>query len=177
VDTPQLLSVLADTPVWLRSGLASVSASDALRAPSSGAWSLADIVGHLRATDAILAPRVFHVLVRNQPPLIGFDERAWAALTATAQLSLAAQVDIFAGLRAELVGVLRALDASVWTRGGVHETRGPMSLLQIVVDIADHESEHHVQWDAALVALSHPPSAKPGHSRRPRNSHRPRSGS
>jgi hypothetical protein len=153
MDTPQILSTLADTPSWLRAGLSHLSETEAHRPPRPGEWCLADILAHLRASDAILAPRVYHVLVRDQPPLIGFDERAWALIAATAQTPLMSQLDAFTGQRAELVGVLRALDASAWSRYGIHETRGRLSLREIATDLATHELEHRTQWDAVLVVL------------------------
>ena len=153
MDSSQILSTLADTPEWLGSGLARLSDADAHQPPGPGEWCLADIVAHLRAADAILAPRVYHVLVRDQPPLIGYDERAWAQIAAQAQLPLRIQLDVFAGQRAELVGVLRALDAAEWSRYGIHETRGRLSVQDIVGDLAEHETEHHTQWDAVLLAL------------------------
>jgi DinB superfamily len=161
MDTPQILGTLADTPRWLRAGLSQLTEAEALRPPRPGEWCLADIVAHLRASDAILAPRVYHVLVRDQPPLIGFDERAWALIAATAQTPLMSQLDAFAGLRAELLGVLRALDASAWSRYGIHETRGRLTLRETATDLATHELEHRTQWDAVLVALGASGAADP----------------
>lgn len=156
MDTPQILETLGDTPTWLRTGLAHLSDQDAHAAAHAGEWSLADILAHLRASDAILAPRVFYVLIRDQPPLIGFDERAWAVVAASAHVPLATQLDAFAALRAELLGILRTLDPPAWDRAGMHETRGRLTLRQIVSDLAEHEREHRAQWELTLAALGRP---------------------
>ena len=173
MDISEILRALEATPVWLRAGLTQVNETQARTAPRDGAWSLADILGHLRASDAILAPRVFHVLIRDKSPLIGFDERAWAALAAQGQMPLITQVDVFAACRAELVAVLRTVNAPDWARLGVHETRGELTLQLIVRDLAQHELEHQVQWNDSLTALgaraqalraSGPPARIPRHS-------------
>jgi hypothetical protein len=174
MDTPQILSTLADTPGWLRAGLTQLTEAAAYHPPRPGEWCLADILAHLRASDAILAPRVYHVLVRDQPPLIGFDERAWALIAATAQTPLMSQLDSYACLRAELIGVLRALDASAWSRYGIHETRGRLSLREIANDLAIHELEHRTQWDAVLLALGASGPADPDEPRDRGDNHKPR---
>lgn len=179
MDTAQSLVTLADTPTWLRAGLSGLSDAQMHRAPQPGEWCLVDILAHLRASNAILAPRVYHVLVRDQPPLIGFDERAWAVTVARAGLHPMVQVELFAGLRAELVGVLRTLDEAAWDRVGAHETRGRLTLREIVIDLAEHELEHYQQWNAARIALGYiipqpPPISAIRHAgrvRSPRRTH------
>ena len=40
-----------------------------------------DLFAHLRASDAILAPRVYQLLTRPGAPIAGYDERIWARVT------------------------------------------------------------------------------------------------
>jgi hypothetical protein len=105
-------------------------------------WSPRQVLDHVRAADAIIAPRAYHVLVRDRPPLPSFDERAWAALIAAAEIPLDAQLAAFAIQRAELCAMLRSLPEESWGRAGMHEKRGEQSLEAMMTDLAEHEEEH-----------------------------------
>jgi hypothetical protein len=153
MDTAQAISVLSRTPLWLRTYLGALTEEVARRAPQQGEWSPAQILAHLRASDAIMAPRIIRVLVRAEPPLIGYDERVWAAVTARAQLPVGTQLTAFEAHRAELIGVLRSLAPAEWERAGQHETRGRLTVAHIASDVAEHEQEHEAQMAAAVQAL------------------------
>src|SRR5690242_11399826 len=51
-----------------------------LRAPAADGWSAAQILAHIRASDDILAPRIYAILTRDNPPLPAYDERRWAEI-------------------------------------------------------------------------------------------------
>jgi hypothetical protein len=153
MDTTLIIETLAASPLWLRSGFADLSDEDAWRAPAPGEWCAAELLAHLRASDAVLAPRIFQLLIRPDAPLTGFDERAWAEVASRAQLPIAQQLAAFEAQRAELVGVLRTLAIEEWDRRGQHETRGRLTLREIATELADHEREHRHQFEAVIAAL------------------------
>lgn len=123
--------------------------------PAPGAWSAVEVVRHLRAADAIIGPRIYHILIRERPPLPAFDERAWGEYLATAATPLSEQLDEFQIRRAELVRVLMNLSEADWSREGEHEVRGKMSLSAVCLDLAAHEDEHCRQIED-LVARGDP---------------------
>jgi hypothetical protein len=162
VETPDVIETLAATPIWLRAGFDHLSEAAARRAPRPHEWSALDILAHLRASDAILAPRIMQVLCRPDAPLAGYDERIWARLAARAHLPLAAQLAAFEAHRAELVGLLRTLTSAEWALAGQHEVRGQLTVRDIAADLAQHEQEHQAQFQAllsdseSLHSLAHP---------------------
>jgi hypothetical protein len=153
METQEIIEALAETPGWLRAGLVSLPEDVAWEAPAADEWSPAQVIAHLRASDAILAARVFQLLTRANTPLAGFDERAWAEVAARAHLPLATQLTAFEAQRAELVSVLRTLTAAEWEIPGQHETRGTLTLRVIATDLAEHEREHRPQLETAVAAL------------------------
>jgi hypothetical protein len=153
METHEIIATLSSTPGWLRAEFSGLPDEVARHAPKAGEWSPAQVVAHLRASDAIVAPRVFQLLTRANAPLTGFDERAWAETAARAELPLATQLTAFEAQRAELVGVLRTLTDAEWEIVGQHETRGALSLREIATDLAEHEREHRSQLEAALAAV------------------------
>lgn len=143
-----LIAQLAATPG--RVAAAVTGWSDAqLRAPSAeGDWSVAEIFAHMRASDDIWIPRIFMVLVRDQPSLAGYDERRWAEVAGYAQADFELSLRTFTLRRAELVSALSRTTPEDWLRTGTHEARGLLSLRDVVVGLVDHEAEHCAQLEA-----------------------------
>jgi hypothetical protein len=146
----ELIARLLRAPATVRQ-LTRRMRGDALTRAADGEWSARDVVLHLRASDAIIAPRIMQILVRERPPLAGFDEQAWAAVLAGAEVPLDAQLAAYAVCRTELVGVLRRLDDAQWQRAGVHEERGELRVLDICEWLAEHEAEHIAQLEAIVA--------------------------
>src|SRR5262245_13371378 len=123
-DIVQLLDRLAGVPTRIERAIAGWSVTDLRSAPVSGEWQVADILAHLRASDDIMAPRIYMLLARDNPPLTSFDDRRWAEAAGYAQLDVRASLATFAARRAELVLALRRVSPGDWTRTGKHEQRG-----------------------------------------------------
>lgn len=117
--------------------------------PSPGEWSVVEIIGHIRAADAIWTPRILVALVHDGAPMPGVDERALQTLLDGAELGLDAEVALLAARRAQLVGVLRSVDDAAWQQTCVHTVHGSMTVIELCTAFADHESEHLAQLGAA----------------------------
>ena len=144
-----IIAALAATPAALSDALTTLGPARADDA-AAGEWSLADVVRHVRASDAIVATRIMHILVRDNPPLTAWDDVAWAQLFASAAIPLADQLTGFALRRSELVAILRALNEEQWRRTGTHELAGPLTLESIAASIVEHEAEHIAQAKGLL---------------------------
>lgn len=143
-----LLNRLAATPARLSSALNELDEAALHSSPSQDGWSAAAILAHLRASDDILAHRLYAILVRDNPPLIALDERRWAEVAGYAQADPQASLRTFALRRAELVAMLRRAPADAWQRTAIHEERGAFTLLAAVTHLVRHEEEHCVQVEA-----------------------------
>lgn len=144
-----LLVRLAGIPAQVASAVAGWSESR-LHTPSvTGGWSAAEIFAHMRASDDIMAPRVYMILVRDRPSLAAYDERHWAEVAGYAQADFQPSLQAFTLRRAELVSTLRRIAPEEWRRVGVHEARGPVSLLDVITTLVEHEEEHCAQLEAA----------------------------
>jgi hypothetical protein len=117
----------------------------------AGEWSAAEALAHLRAADAILAPRLMQVAVRDEPFLPAFDERAWQEVADFVRLPVSSLVQTFAAQRFELLHALERLPQAAWRRSGVHEARGPLRMHEIAQGIVAHEREHLDQIESALA--------------------------
>ncbi len=149
MEPTAVIDALKSTPPALRLAVRRLKGGQIVQ--SAGAdWSALEVVRHVRAADAILAPRIWQVLVRDRPALPSFDERLWAELIASANVPVDAQLAAFAIHRAELTALLRTLTPDQWGRVGVHETTGEQSALQMCAHIAEHEAEHLAQIEGIV---------------------------
>jgi hypothetical protein len=119
---------------------------------SGGDWSAGEVFTHIRASDAIAAPRIIQVVLRPDVPMMAFDEREWARHILLAEIPLEDQITAFRVGRLELVAMLHSLRDDQWAMSGVHEEFGARSIAQMVQAIVDHEAEHRRQ----LAALAGP---------------------
>lgn len=146
-----LIGALGATPDRLRRLLGAVAHQPPRPRPDPGTdWTAADVLLHMRATDAILATRIPQILARPHLPMADLDDRAYGEALARAGLTVAQQLDAFAARRAELVALLRTLRPADWSLTGQHELRGPISVRELAIWIAEHEAEHLSQIEQAL---------------------------
>jgi hypothetical protein len=122
--------------------------------PSANEWSVAEIIGHVRAADAIWRQRILVALVHDGAPMPDVDERALQDLLAASGLTLTDQASSFIFGRAELVGLLRTIDDRDWSRTVSHAERGDMAVVDCVDVLLRHEREHMEQIDALVGELT-----------------------
>ncbi len=140
-----LVNRLATIPISITRITNASSEEDIHTPPVQGQWSIAEIFAHLRVSDDILMPRVYAILIREQPQLPAYNERYWAEVAGYAGADFHPSLMLFTLRRAELVDVLRQLPERDWQRIGLHEERGPISLLEMVRGWVEHEEEHYAQ--------------------------------
>ena len=140
--TADLIASLAATPARIAQATAGWTDAQLRAAPAAGAWSAAEILAHLRATDDVLAYRAYMILARDRPPMASFDERRWAEVVGYAQADFHASLEVFRLRRAELAAMLRRSAPEAWERLGVHEERGPITLRDVIAGVVEHEEEH-----------------------------------
>src|SRR5579859_7336824 len=124
-----LVDRLAATPRRLRAALGAAAPVELERRAAPDAWSAREVLVHLRASDDIVAPRLLMVLTRDGVPLAALDERRWADVAGYERYDVLAMLETLERRRSELVAALRLAPPEAWLRAGVHEVRGPMSLL------------------------------------------------
>lgn len=145
--SPQaLLTRLADTPTRIARAVEGLSEDQLRVATPDENWSIAQVFAHLRASDDILAYRVYALLTRDETPaLLAFDERRWADVVGYAEADFHTSLQLFTLRRAELVNMLRRAAPQDWQRSGLHEQLGPITVRDVVTKIVEHEEEHCTQ--------------------------------
>lgn len=115
--------------------------------PIPNKWSIKEIICHLRdmEREAYLA-RYNRMLTEDNPALPNVDQDRIAFendyITQDANAALAD----FKTLRSETIRALDAAPVDAWSRGGNHETDGPMTIEQLVLrQIKGNDLNHLVQ--------------------------------
>jgi hypothetical protein len=115
--------------------------------PVPNKWSIKEIICHLRdmEAEAYLA-RYRRMLTEDNPLMPNVDQDRLAVerdyINQDARTALAR----FKQLRAETVQTLQSSPVESWSRGGIHETDGPMTIEQLVHrQIKGNDLNHLVQ--------------------------------
>ena len=151
-DTQELLMRLESAPARFGAALARLEDADSVAGGPAEEWTPAQVLAHVRASNDILETRILQVLVRDEPPLPAFDERRWCEVAKYETLPIIESLGAMRARRRELVRALRDLGPEEWERGGLHETRGRLTLTEIARHIADHDDEHIQQIEQVATA-------------------------
>jgi DinB family protein len=149
-SSAQVVEALTEVPDRLVALLGGLDEASLRARPTPDGWSALEVLAHLRASEAIVAPRLYQIVVRDEPALVAFDERRWAEVAGYADLPASLLLQGYAARRAELVAMLRRLAPGDWERAGLHEIAGRVTLLDIARSMAEHEAEHIAQLQAML---------------------------
>lgn len=147
-EVDHLLQRLADVPARISEAFIKIPKAKRLSGLPGDQWSAVEIMAHLRASDDIVAYRLYGVLAREDPMLLAFDERRWAEVAGYAQSDFESLLKTYTLRRAELVKMLRQVALEDWERSGRHEVKGTVSLLEITMSLVEHEEEHCAQLEA-----------------------------
>jgi uncharacterized damage-inducible protein DinB len=149
-----IIDSLAAAPGVFADLLARLPADALFDRPASEEWSIAEILGHVRAADAIWTPRILFGLVHDGVTMPDVDERALQDVLHASGLVIGDQVTAFAFGRAELCGILRALTEDEWSHVVEHAERGAMTIIDACTAMANHEAEHLGQARAVADAVT-----------------------
>jgi hypothetical protein len=115
--------------------------------PIPNKWSIKEIMCHLRdmESDAYLG-RYKRILSETNPVLPNVDQDRLAFERDYINQDAMAALADFKQLRAETIRTLSSTPYQDWSRSGIHETDGPMTLEQLVVrQIKGNDMNHLVQ--------------------------------
>lgn len=123
------------------------------RAPEPGAWSLAEILVHLRSCADVWSNSIDLLLGETSPNIPYIHPNDWAKLQGYAQLPFVENLSAFIADRQQLLSRCRQLDRAAWKREGkikgrVHTVFGEVRRLAL------HEIGHHQQIKDAIESVT-----------------------
>jgi hypothetical protein len=151
-DVEQVLARLEAAPARFASILGRLEDADAITTSEPGEWSPLEVLAHVRAANDIIEPRIFYTLVGDRPPLAGYDDAVWRQVARYTTFPITDTLETMRLRRKGLLHALRGIAPEDWDRVGNHEVRGPMTVLELAQQVADHEDEHIAQIERATGA-------------------------
>jgi hypothetical protein len=125
--------------------------------PRPDKWSIKEIMCHLRdmEREAYLA-RYNRMLGEDNPWLQNVDQDRLAYERDYINQDARAALEEFKQLRAETIKTLEAASPDVWSRTGVHEVDGPLSIEQLAVRQIKGNDLNHIVQMKDIVRLKMP---------------------
>lgn len=149
-ETDRRLARMRCAPERLKSMVTASSAESLARRPATGAWSITEIVCHLRDVEEFYLDRVQTILANRDPVLGAFDADRWAVERQYQRCACLPALEVFTSARRKTLSLLDLLSEEEWERGGSHPLRGWMTIRRIVHGWAKHDDEHTDQVRRAL---------------------------
>ena len=146
------LALFGDGPAALETAIEGTTLEEMSYSPAPGKWNIRQIVRHVADTEIVAGMRLRHIVAEDRPPLIPFNQDAWATNLNYANTDPAESLLTFRVLRNDTVKLLRSLPAEAFERTGVHPERGERSLLAFVELFGRHAVAHAAQIRAIREA-------------------------
>jgi uncharacterized damage-inducible protein DinB len=128
-----------------------VSDAALTRRPDDKNWSAKEVICHVRDTEESFMMRFQTIMEMTEPRFLPAEPDRWATERQYQRNDAAEALQAFRVRRVESLRFLRGLRPEHWERGGVHATRGRMTLKDFVGLMAWHDDNHLDQLKRALA--------------------------
>jgi uncharacterized damage-inducible protein DinB len=139
---PALIDEYLVGPDLVRRAVADMTPEQRLARPIAGRWSTLEVVCHLVDSEQAWCHRMKRVIAEERPLLIGYDESRFVATLAYQGRDLEEELGLLEGMRRQMARVLRTLPGAAWSRVGVHNERGLMTLEDLLRAETEHIPHH-----------------------------------
>jgi uncharacterized damage-inducible protein DinB len=118
--------------------------------PDDKSWSAKETLCHLRDTEESFMQRFQAIMEMDEPRFLAAEPDRWAVERQYQRNDAGEALGAFRARRVETLRFLHGLRPEHWDRGGVHATRGRMTVKDFVALIAWHDDNHLDQLKRAL---------------------------
>ncbi|HZE36292.1 MAG TPA: DinB family protein [Candidatus Eisenbacteria bacterium] len=128
------------------------NASDAqlTKRPDPKNWSAKEVVCHVRDIEESFMTRFLSIMAMDDPKFLPVEPDRWAVERQYQRNDVQEALAAFKTRREETLRFFRGLKPEQWERGGIHATRGRMTLKDFVELMAWHDDNHLDQLKRAL---------------------------
>lgn len=143
------MTILPDTPSRIAALTANLTPEQLRTRPADDAWSVVDVLAHLRACSDVWGDCIATILAEDHPTIRAVNPRTWVKSTDYPSLAFQPSLDAFTAKRKKLLPMLEALSPEQWQRSAT--VTGAGAPLQRTVHfyaqwLARHERSHYKQF-------------------------------
>jgi hypothetical protein len=153
----EIMTILPVTPGRIAELTAGLTPVQLTTPPEPEAWSINDILAHLRASDDILGGNILRILAEGHPAWKRMSPRAWMRKTDYPTWTFEPAFAAFRKQRDDLLAVIEPLPADAWERTAtVNEFGSNVERTALFFGdwLAGHEQVHLTQIEATAAALT-----------------------
>jgi hypothetical protein len=161
---------LQETPADLEQAISGKTDAETAKRPDAHNWSVKEIVCHLRDVEDLFQIRFHTVVALDEPRILvlgasasdlapwriggsighPLDPARWAEGRQYLRNDTREALAAFQRRRAEVLTLLQSLSPADWERGGVHLSRGRLTLADWVASLSGHDDNHLDQLHRAI---------------------------
>lgn len=156
LTTEQILDILAATPNRIAELTAPLDPTLFHTAPANDAWSVNDVLSHLRGCADVWGDCIEKILTHDHPTIRAIDPVTWMKKTDYQQQDFHESLAAFTKQRHELLARLRPLQPADWKRAATVTNTGiprTNSVETYGIRLALHERQHYRQFAKIVTAL------------------------
>jgi hypothetical protein len=120
------------------------------RRPDAKNWSAKEVVCHVRDAEESFLARFQTIMAMDEPQFLPVEPDRWAVDRQYQRNDAHEALETFRSRREETLKFLHGLRPAHWDRGGLHATRGRMTIKDFVGLMAWHDDNHLDQLKRAL---------------------------
>jgi hypothetical protein len=152
------ISLLDKTPTLLEVLLRDLPADLLQWKPAADRWSIVEVLGHMVVIEKLYEQRARRIMLEDSPALPKYEPPADAEIE---KKSARQHLEEFVPLRRAFVFYLHSVPAAAAERTGQHAELGPLTLSQILHELANHDLGHLRQIAELYRAHAFHPYAGP----------------
>jgi hypothetical protein len=137
------IATIAEMPAKLTDALKWLDQSQLDTPYREGGWTVRQLVHHIADSHMNAFVRIRFALTEDWPPIMAYNEKAWAMLTDSISAPVTWSVFLVENLHARWVLLLESLCEEQWARGVKHPENGPMSV-EVAMQLYAWHARHHV---------------------------------
>jgi hypothetical protein len=141
----QVLMQLKAQPEAISALIADLPRARLHRQPSPGAWSVNDVLAHLRSCSDMWGRYIAMIIAEDRPTIRAMNPTTWIKSTNYPELDFAPSFRAFVKQRAELLALLGPLPKAAWSRTATVTGAGrprERTVLEYAQWLANHERSH-----------------------------------
>ncbi len=146
------MSVQRETAARLAKLMDGAPADQLSKRPAADKWSVSEILVHLAEAEVSCFWRYRQMIEHNGATIIPFDQDLWYKLGDYPARDAKESLQLFRLMRDANVRMLDRLTPEQWQSGGVHTERGPMTVADLVRQMAGHDINHVAQVEKLVGA-------------------------
>ena len=144
----EIMAILPETPRRIATVTDGLTPAELRAAPEPDAWSINDVLAHLRACHDVLGGSILRIVAEDTPTWRRLSPRSWIRKTDYPEWEFAPAFTAFKEQRTELLKVLEPLPPDGWDRFAMVTERDGKIEARTALYYGDWLAEHErVHWD------------------------------